>query len=83
MYPLLETRELLCANVFGYLEEVLLLFKELLYNLSILDLCSTITFCTWCVILVYYDILSIWNITFGVRALFPGFFFSKRVILEF
>jgi hypothetical protein len=33
-------------NVFGYLEEVLLLFKDLLYNLSllsILELCSTLT----------------------------------------
>jgi hypothetical protein len=56
-------------NVFGYMEEVLLLFKELLYNLSILELCSTLTFCTWCVLKLVelieftsYDILSIWNI---------------------
>jgi hypothetical protein len=45
-------------NVFGYLEEVLLLFKELLYNLSILELCSMLTFCTWCVLLFCYDILN-------------------------
>jgi hypothetical protein len=45
---------------FGYLEEVLLFFKELLCNLSILELCSMLTFCTWCVLLLYYDILSIW-----------------------
>jgi hypothetical protein len=43
---------------FGYLEGIPLLFKELLYNLSILELCSTLTFCTWCVLL-FYNILSI------------------------
>jgi hypothetical protein len=49
--------------VFGYFEGVPLLFKELLCKLSILDLCSTLTFCTWCVLLLFYDILSIWFIT--------------------
>jgi hypothetical protein len=24
-----------------------------------------LTFCTWCVLLLFYDILSIWFITFG------------------
>jgi hypothetical protein len=38
-------------NVFGYLEGVPLFFKELLCNLSILELCSMLTFCTWCVLL--------------------------------
>jgi hypothetical protein len=42
--------------VFGYLEGVPLFFKELLCNLSILELCSTLTFCTWCVLLLFYDI---------------------------
>jgi hypothetical protein len=42
--------------VFGYLEGVPLFFKELLCNLSILELCSMLTFCTWCVLLLFYDI---------------------------
>jgi hypothetical protein len=50
-------------NVFGYVEEVLLFFKELLCNLSILELCSTLTFCTWCVLMLCYGILNIWIIT--------------------
>jgi hypothetical protein len=51
-------------NVIGYLEEVIILFKELLYKLSILELCSMLTFFTQCALLVYFEILSIWNITF-------------------
>jgi hypothetical protein len=27
-----------------------------------------LTFYTWCVLLLFYDILSIWIITFGIRA---------------
>jgi hypothetical protein len=42
--------------VFGYLEGVPLFFKDLLCNLSILELCSLLTFCTWCVLLLLYDI---------------------------
>jgi hypothetical protein len=45
-------------NVFSYVEEVLLFFKDLLCNLSILELCSTLTFYTWCVLLFYYDIFK-------------------------
>ena len=63
MYSLFWTGELWCMNVLGYLKEILLLFKELLYNFSILDLCSTLTFCTWCVLMFCYNILSIWIIT--------------------
>ena len=55
-------------KVFGYLEGVPLFFKELLCNLSILELFSMLTFYTWCVLLLFYDILSIWIITFGIRA---------------
>ena len=45
-----------------------LLFKELLCKLSILELWSMLIFYTWCVILLFYDILSIWIITFGIIA---------------
>jgi hypothetical protein len=47
--------------VFGYLEGVPLLFKELFCNLSILEFCSTLKFYTWCIRLLFYDILSIFN----------------------
>jgi hypothetical protein len=50
-------------KVFGYLEGVPLFFKELLCNLSILELCSMLTFCTWCVLLFCYDILRHLDIT--------------------
>ena len=43
-------------KVFGYLEGVPLFFKYLLCNVSILELCSTLTFCTWCGLLLFYDI---------------------------
>jgi hypothetical protein len=46
-------------NVFGYLEEIDLFLKELLYNLSILELFSILRFCTWCELLIYFGILSI------------------------
>jgi hypothetical protein len=49
--------------VFCYLEEFPLLFKKLLCNLYILELCSTLRFCTWCVLLLFYNILIIWIIT--------------------
>jgi hypothetical protein len=49
-------------NVFGYAEEVLLFFKELLCNLSILEFCSMLTFYTWCVLLFVFYILRIWYI---------------------
>jgi hypothetical protein len=45
-------------NVFGYVEGVPLLFKELLCNLSILELCSMLTLCTWCVLIFCYDIFK-------------------------
>jgi hypothetical protein len=45
--------------VFGYLEGITLFFKELLCNLSILELCSTLIFCTWCVLMLFFYILSI------------------------
>jgi hypothetical protein len=64
------------------LEEVILLFKELLCNLYILEFCSTLTFCTWCVLMFCYDILSIWIITFGIRASILGFFFPQESHLE-
>jgi hypothetical protein len=70
-------------NVFGYLEEVLLFFKELLCNLPILELCSMLTFGTWCVLLLCYDILIIWYITFGIGASILEFCFLEKFILEF
>jgi hypothetical protein len=70
-------------KVFGYLEGVPLLFKDLLCNLSILELCSTPTFCTWCVIIFFYDNLIIWFITFGIIASIVGFCFLNTNILEF
>ena len=57
-------------KVFGYLEGVPLLFKELLCNLSILELCTTLEFCTWCVLLLFYDILSTWIITTCLQMFF-------------
>jgi hypothetical protein len=54
--------------VLGYLEGFPLLFKELLCNLSILEFFSMLTLCTWCVLLLFYDILSIWIITFGIKS---------------
>jgi hypothetical protein len=42
--------------VFGHLEGVPLFFKDLLCNLSLLELFSTLKFCTWCVLLLFYDI---------------------------
>jgi hypothetical protein len=41
------------GKVFVYLEGILLLFKELLCKLSILEVCSMLTFCTWCVLLLF------------------------------
>ena len=46
-------------KIFGYLEGVPLLFKELMCKLSIFELCSTFTLCTWCVLLLFFDILTI------------------------
>jgi hypothetical protein len=43
MYSLLWTLELWCTNVFGYVDEVILLCKELLCNLSILGFFSMLT----------------------------------------
>jgi hypothetical protein len=69
--------------VLGYLEGVLVLFKELLCNLSILELCSMLTFCTWYVLLLFYDILRIWIITFGIRAQGLGVLLLHLRHLEF
>jgi hypothetical protein len=44
--------------VFDYLEGVTLFFKDLLCNLSILELCSMLKFYTLCVLLLFYDILA-------------------------
>jgi hypothetical protein len=41
------------------LEGVTLFFNELLCNLSILKLCSMLTLCTWCVFLLFFNVLSI------------------------
>jgi hypothetical protein len=60
MYLLLGTCEFLCLNVFGYVEEVLLLFMKLLCNLSISELCSMFSFYTWCVlhVLILYMVCT-------------------------
>jgi hypothetical protein len=54
---------LLCMNVLGYLEEVLLLFKDLLCNsyiLSLKELFVTLTYGVHCVYLVDYASSRIW-----------------------
>jgi len=82
---IIETYELWCMNVFGYVEEVLLLFKELSCNLYILELWSTLTFCTRCVLLFCYDILRIWFITgphHDVRVRVYNFLWFSGYILE-
>jgi hypothetical protein len=56
--------------VLGYLEGATLLFKELLCNLSILELCSMLTLCIWCVVLLFYDIYKhLDHKTYGVGTL--------------
>jgi hypothetical protein len=39
-------------------EEVRIFVKELLCNLSMLELCSTLKFCTWYVLMFGYDIFK-------------------------
>jgi hypothetical protein len=71
-------------NVLEYLEEVLLLFKDLLCNSSLLYILEVLSMliCTWCVLLVSYDILGFWFITFGFIAHVPRVFLLQASHFE-